>query len=213
LFRKITETVSKGVSTATEKAQQTVEITRLHAQISGKRKEIEKRYIEIGELVYESYSKGAGDFSDPKIGTICGEISGFLQEIEGLDERMMQLKGEKECECGRKVPYDSRFCPSCGHKFPEPGPGLPLERKEESSPAAGGTAGGAAGQAEDRPGSGEERSASDWADVGTPTLTDTEPTGWISPESAAKERAVCRACGASMEASSRFCPSCGLARS
>ncbi len=120
LFRKFTETVSKGVSTATEKAQQTVEITRLHAQISGKRKEIDKLFAEIGEAVFESYVAKDLSLAEPRIIPSCERIEAIRAEIEGLENRMMELRNEKECGCGKKVPYDVRFCPSCGHPFPEP---------------------------------------------------------------------------------------------
>lgn len=148
LFRKITETVSKGMSTAAEKAQHTVEITRLSAQISSKRKEIEKRYIEIGEAVYGGYAAGDIRPTETKVVSACGEIAAIVKEIEALDERIMQLRNEKTCECGKRVPYETRYCPSCGRKFPEPdlaadpaaGPAeaaLSEEGREEAEHASG----------------------------------------------------------------------------
>lgn len=120
LFRKITETVSKGVTTATEKAQQTVEITRLHAQISGKRKEVDKMLHGIGEIVFEGYQANDLPEIEGKLTSACEEIVAVQAEIEALEDRILQLRNEKECECGKKVPFDTRYCPSCGHAFPEP---------------------------------------------------------------------------------------------
>lgn len=121
-LKKLTETVSKGVSTATEKAQQTVEITKLHTHISGKRKEIERRYARIGEAVYEAYLKKDLSLAEGLVIPECDEISGIRKEIASLEERIRELRNEKECVCGQEVPYDTKFCPSCGHKFPEPVP-------------------------------------------------------------------------------------------
>ena len=120
IFRKISETVSKGVSTATEKAQQTVEITKLHGQISGKRKDIDKLLLGIGEIVFAAHQ--AKDYSQTESNTAsaCEQIAALNAEIEVLEDRILQLRNEKECECGKKVAADTRFCPSCGHAFPEP---------------------------------------------------------------------------------------------
>lgn len=120
LFKKITESVSKGVSTATEKAQQTVEITRLHAQISGKRKEIDKIFAAIGESVYKSHELGSLHVAESDVLPLCLEIDSFRREIEALDDRVKELRNEKDCVCGRRVPYETKFCPHCGNRFPEP---------------------------------------------------------------------------------------------
>jgi len=135
-LKKLTETVSKGVSTATEKAQQTVEITKLHTQISSKRKEIEKRYAQIGEAVYEAYL--AKDLSKAEAAILpeCEAISGLRKEIAGLEERIRELRNEKECVCGQTVPYETKFCPSCGRKFEFPEPVTPEVLPDQSEAPA-----------------------------------------------------------------------------
>jgi rRNA maturation endonuclease Nob1 len=129
-FKKLSDTVSKGVTTATEKAQQTVEITRLNAQMSGKRKEIEKLFANIGESVYEAYLAQDLSMAESKVIPGCEEISAIRVEITSLDDRIKEIRNEKECVCGKRVPVDTRFCPSCGHPFPDP----VLEVVEEESP-------------------------------------------------------------------------------
>ena len=120
LFRKLTETVSKGVSTATEKAQQTVEITRLHAQMAAKRKEIDNLMEEIGRMVYEGYLAGDPLQERARVEGVCEQIRSKYREITAIENRIMELRNEKECACGKKVAYDARFCPYCGTPFPEP---------------------------------------------------------------------------------------------
>ena len=120
LFRKLTETVSKGVSTATEKAQQTVEITRLHAQMAAKRKEIDKLMEEIGRMVYEGYLAGDPLQERARVEGVCEQIRSKYKEITAIENRIMELRNEKECACGKKVAYDARYCPYCGAPFPEP---------------------------------------------------------------------------------------------
>lgn len=181
-FKKITETVSKGVSTATEKAQQTVEVTRLHAQISGKRKEIEAIHAEIGAAVFDAYRQKDLSLAESKVIPACEEILVVQGEIEALEERIMQLRNEKECVCGRKVPYDTRFCPSCGHPFPEPVVSEPDPlTAEESKPAYEGDFPSADPFAEPpaaKTAAVESPSAADWADVGLRPRDDRENPGW-----------------------------------
>jgi len=193
LFRKITETVSKGVTTATEKAQQTVEITRLHTQISGKRKEVDKLLHGIGEIVFESYQTNDRSELEEKIKSACEEIVAVQAEIESLEDRILQLRNEKECECGKKLPFDTRYCPSCGHAFPEPevatDPLIPQSsvsvdpiRHEDSDAEAILT---------DAP---QHEHAGENADIDLVREADA---------------ASCAGCGTTLASSARFCPSCG----
>jgi rRNA maturation endonuclease Nob1 len=140
-FKKLTETVSKGVTTATEKAQQTVEITRLNAQMSGKRKEIEKLFANIGESVYEAYLAQDLSMAESKVIPGSEEISAIRVEITSLDDRIKAIRNEKECVCGKRMPIDTRFCPSCGHPFPDPVPEVieeetPIQEETPSSVTA-----------------------------------------------------------------------------
>ncbi|RKP57204.1 hypothetical protein D7Z26_04265 [Cohnella endophytica] len=119
-FKNLKETVSKGVSTATEKAQQTVEVTRLNAQISGKRKEIEKLFAIIGESVYEGYQVQDLSQAEAKVLPRCAEITAIQEEISALNDRIKAIRNEKDCVCGNRVSADTKFCPSCGNRFPDP---------------------------------------------------------------------------------------------
>lgn len=193
LFRKITETVSKGVTTATEKAQQTVEITKLHAQISGKRKDVDKLLHGIGEIVFESYQTKDRSETEAKVMSACEEIAAILSEIEALEDRILQLRNEKECECGKKLPFDTRYCPSCGHAFPEPevaaDPLIPQSsvsvdpiRQDDSDAEA------------ILPDAPQQDRTGENANAGSAGETDAP---------------VCSGCGTALAPSARFCPSCG----
>ncbi|BBI33038.1 zinc-ribbon domain-containing protein [Cohnella abietis] len=191
-FKKFTDTVSKGVTTATEKAQQTVEITRLNAQISGKRKEIDKLFAKIGESVYEAYV--AHDLSQAEVKVIpnCDEITAIRVEIEGLSARIKAIRNEKDCVCGKRVPEDTRFCPSCGHQFPEPIPPEPEVVDPE------GSEGSADGSSVD-----SLKSLPDG-------LSDSESLEeGAQPSSPIDQRQICNSCGTPLYADSHFCPACG----
>jgi len=188
-FKKLSDTVSKGVSTATEKAQQTVEVTKLNSQISSKRKDIDKLFASIGESVYEGYLAQDLSVSQSKVLPACEKISEIRAEIEALESRIKEIRNEKDCVCGKLVPYDTRFCPSCGHPFPIPEP--PVQEKEpvvESEPS-------------------ETQVSAD------PEKTDSkEPAAEVAeePESAPRDqRNICNSCGTPLYADSHFCPACG----
>ncbi|MBB6673398.1 zinc ribbon domain-containing protein [Cohnella nanjingensis] len=188
-FKKFTETVSKGVTTATEKAQQTVEITKIHSQISGKRKEIEKRFSDIGEAVYEAYLQHDLSRAEGVIIPACEEIAGFRREITGLEDRIRALRNEKECSCGQKVPFDTRFCPACGSPFADPVPPEPVATADPLAPSE--SVADAAAEAAD-------------AD---PTAERVELEE--APESEADVVRLCAECGAELPEDARFCQTCG----
>jgi predicted RNA-binding Zn-ribbon protein involved in translation (DUF1610 family) len=191
-FKKLSETVSKGVSTATEKAQQTVEITKLNVQISGKRKEIEKLFTTIGESVYEAYLEKDQSLAQVKVVPISEEITAIRNEINALDDRIKAIRNEKDCVCGKRVPFDTRYCPSCGHAFPEPEivkdypiqvetyvPEAPLEEE--------------------------------LLDHQGETVLDSDEVAAFKDESvrAMDQRQICKSCGTPLYADSHYCPNCG----
>ncbi|WP_169306565.1 zinc ribbon domain-containing protein [Cohnella pontilimi] len=206
LFRKISETVSKGVSTATEKAQQTVEITRLNSQISSKRKEIEKLYGDIGAAVFNGYLNKDLSLAEPKVIPACEQIAAIRHEIDTLEDRIMMIRNEKECVCGKKVPFDTRFCPSCGHRFPEPSA---QAERNAANPEPDQTADADTTDITGNMQEPEPAAASDWSDVGRAL-----PVYRMEEEPFPGERAqdiadACPACGTTVEAGARYCPSCG----
>lgn len=184
-FKKLTDTVSKGVTTATEKAQQTVETTRLNAQISSKRKEIDKLFARIGESVYEAYQEKDLSLAEVKVIPGCEEISAIYAEIASIDDRIKSIRNEKECVCGKRLPSDTRFCPSCGHPFPEPEPVIIEEAPIQVDPYL----------------------PDESDDANGPDLTKSEePTPTI-----VDQRQICKSCGTPMFGDSHFCPTCGQA--
>jgi hypothetical protein len=201
-FKKITDTVSKGVSTATEKAQQTVEITRLNSQISGKRKEIEKLYADIGESVYSAYRAHDLSLAESKVIPLCEEVTAIHEEIHTLDDRINELRNEKTCVCGQRVTYDVRFCPSCGHPFPDPQPEPEPIRHEEPAETSDATiAPAAAAIGMVPPSEGPET---------TIYATDIYAPEEELPPRTAKPQ-LCHNCGTRLAPDSRFCQTCGKA--
>ncbi|MDD9268083.1 hypothetical protein ACFPES_13675 [Paenibacillus sp. GCM10023248] len=109
--------VKQGASDAAKKAQQTVEITKLKAQISSKEKEIEKFYGLIGESVYSAYMTGDTARYGEIVERLSHGIAMVKQEIVQLEQKLIELRNEKECVCGKVVAADTKFCSTCGHQF------------------------------------------------------------------------------------------------
>lgn len=111
--------VKQGASDAAKKAQQTVEITRLKSQISGKEKEMEKLFHLMGETIYRAHEAGDIASSEQEIASLCEGLDALKLEIQLLDERIKNIRFEKSCPCGKVVPLDARFCPDCGTELME----------------------------------------------------------------------------------------------
>ncbi|MDF2721902.1 MAG: double zinc ribbon-containing protein [Paenibacillus sp.] len=129
----------EGASKAADMAKDTVEVTRLNAQIASKRKEIEKLYGHIGAIVFEAYTTQNMPNTEHEIEQNCRLIADLNQEIEFLEHRIKLVKNEKDCVCGNVVSLDIKFCPKCGHKFDEepPAPVALIEPEEKLCSSCG----------------------------------------------------------------------------
>lgn len=196
-IKKLTESVSKGVSTATEKAQTTVEITRLNSQISGKRREIERLYAKIGSSIYEAHLAHDMMLAEARVVPVCDEITAIRAEIGVLDERVKLLRNEKDCVCGKRLPMSVRFCSYCGHEFPPP-PEPEPEPEAEDEAAADSASGYEVSE-----GSVETADAHGGVRLGK---GGEEPP---VPARPVDTRQICASCGTPLYADSHFCPACG----
>lgn len=109
----------KGVSDASNKAKTIVDVNKIKMQVSQKEKEIEVEYKGIGEIVFNAFKNDNSENIDELIQDKCNIILAKQEEIRQLNQKIGELNNEKECVCGRLVPIDTKFCPSCGHKFEE----------------------------------------------------------------------------------------------
>lgn len=103
-----------GLNQVKDKAQQTVEATKISTQISSKRRERTAQLAGLGEMVHEAFM--AGNLSDQveRIDSMSKAVLRIDGEIELLEQQLVQVKGEKVCSCGAVVPAESKFCHSCG---------------------------------------------------------------------------------------------------
>lgn len=103
-----------GAAKAADVAQQTVEMTKIAAQITGRKREIEKYKTLMGDEIYEAYRAGKLSEAQEAINELCLAIEELEQEIEGLERKMKRLRNERSCVCGKTLPADVKYCPECG---------------------------------------------------------------------------------------------------
>ncbi|MCM3339166.1 zinc ribbon domain-containing protein [Paenibacillus sp. MER TA 81-3] len=129
-MNRLIQKLKEGASKASEKAQNVMEINRIQAQITARRKEIESNIYNIGELVYDAYKKNDLTIAESDIMEIGKANLALEEEIKQLEWKTSELRHEKRCECGEIAPITAKFCSSCGSKLPEP-PAPLLEEDEE----------------------------------------------------------------------------------
>ena len=118
--------IKQSASDAAKKAQQTVEITKLKSQISGKEKDREKLFYQIGTALYRSHQAGNVAESEQEVMGCCQQLDELQSDIQMIEERIRMIRFEKTCTCGKVVALDTKFCPDCGTQ-------LPLEPKADST--------------------------------------------------------------------------------
>lgn len=124
--------IKDGASRVSEKAQSSVEVSKLNGQISDLEHEMQVEFLKMGKLFYEGYRSRDLSAAEGPMVELARACNKLQEQIDGVRARIAELKNERLCTCGRVVALDANFCPHCGRKL-EP---VPL-RKE---PAADATA-------------------------------------------------------------------------
>lgn len=110
--------LKQGMSDAGAKAKTMMEVNKLRQQVSSKQQDINTLYQKMGQHLYKQYEEQQLAI-DEEILASCADILRIDQEIAELEVEIRALNGEKKCICGQVVPIETRFCPACGHQFPE----------------------------------------------------------------------------------------------
>lgn len=123
---KVKQGISKGVSTASVKSKELLEVTRLKSQINN----IQKRRIdaieELGNIVYTMYLKE--NIDELRIKDKALEIQKVDSQIRNWENEIVEVqKIAREslglvasigaCVCGAEIYEDTKFCGGCGKKI------------------------------------------------------------------------------------------------
>lgn len=114
---KLGEKSSEVANTLGKKSEEMVTITKLKMKINKLEGNIERKKMELGDLVYSLYIKNIDDKND--IIVICEEIKEIEEEIQQSKEKINAITPKpKTCpNCGAEVSNNVNFCSQCGTKI------------------------------------------------------------------------------------------------
>lgn len=114
-IKNITKKVTETAKVAAKKSGDMVELTKLKMNISSEEDKIEKEYVQMGKIVFETYEKGE------KVGeefeAHCEKIVSYRENINAMKDQILKLRNVKVCpECGAELESEVLFCAKCGMK-------------------------------------------------------------------------------------------------
>ena len=130
MFDSFKDSINKGVATVSVKSGSLKEKTLIKTAISNAQKQMASELNDLGVRFYNTWK--AGSASVDIFTEDFQRIQGYEKEIEGLKERLGQMKEEEEkllgggqkapaaggsvfcTNCGKALPVGSRFCDECG---------------------------------------------------------------------------------------------------
>ena len=124
-FDKVKKGVIKGVSTASVKSKEILEVTRLKSRINTVQSQKSSAIEELGNIVYTMLLKGAID--EVRINEKGSAILKFDNQIKDLESEIVQVQNSSreslgmlasigKCVCGADLYEDIKFCGACGKK-------------------------------------------------------------------------------------------------
>lgn len=109
--------LKEGASKAADMAKETVEVTRLNAQISSKKREMEKKTNQIGEVTLTAFLNNSLDSIEHGVKDLCLDMESLRKDVDQLDIKIREVRNEKDCPCGKTLSLQTKFCSACGHNF------------------------------------------------------------------------------------------------
>lgn len=116
-FNDLGVTITKTAKEIGERADIFIETQKLHNRAVSEKRMIEKKFNDLGILVYEKFV--GGEDLEAELAEICEEITKRKTVIAGYKEEIARLKGRKICGgCGESIDRNAAFCPKCGTPCP-----------------------------------------------------------------------------------------------
>ena len=124
-FDKVKQGISKGVSTASVKSKEMIDVTQLRNQINAFQGQKTIAIEELGNIVYTMFLKENIDLvrvneKSSVILKIDGQIKELEKEIIQVQNKARESLGmvapRGKCVCGAEIYEDTKFCGGCGKK-------------------------------------------------------------------------------------------------
>lgn len=114
-----------AAQTVGKMAGQFVDMSKLRINISELNGEINKRYQELGQFIYEA--KKAGSADEAELEEKIAGIDDLYAQFGVVSAQLAALQNKVTCPaCGKQMSVDSAFCSHCGMKL-EKAPETPAE--------------------------------------------------------------------------------------
>lgn len=114
IFEKIGDAASKTYKFTAEKTSKIAKETKMKMQINEHKSDIKDIYIEIGEAVFEKYSKDE-ELDLKELQQKCEEIQLLSEKIVKCKDEILKLKQKKQCKnCYEEIEMSAHYCPNCG---------------------------------------------------------------------------------------------------
>ncbi|WP_405106600.1 zinc ribbon domain-containing protein [Paenibacillus sp. FSL K6-1217] len=109
--------IKDGASRVSEKAQSSVEVSKLNGQISDIEHEMQVEFLKMGKLFYEGYRSRDMSVAEGQMIELARGCNKLQEQIEDVRSRIAELRNERLCACGQIVALEANFCPHCGRKL------------------------------------------------------------------------------------------------
>lgn len=113
----ILDKLNSLAKSATDIANETIEITRLNAQIGTQQNKIAGLKNRLGEHVWLRFQEG--EQPDETAAELCREIADIVTDIENKRAQVQALKGASQQQEAASVAADASGCPTCGVANPD----------------------------------------------------------------------------------------------
>ena len=105
-----------AAQTVGKMAGQFVDMSKLRINISELNGEINKRYQELGQFIYEA--KKAGTADEAELADKIAGIDDLYAQFAVVSAQLAAIQNKVTCPaCGKQMPQDSMFCSHCGMKL------------------------------------------------------------------------------------------------
>lgn len=123
---KMKQGINKGITTASVKSKEMIEVTRLKSQISTIQQQKSSAIEELGNIVYTMFLKN--NFDELRQKEKCEAILRIDNQIKAVEDEIIQAQNKAKeslgitatigkCSCGADMLEGIKFCGGCGKKI------------------------------------------------------------------------------------------------
>lgn len=118
-FNDLGKKFSHAARSVQERTREGSETSRLAANLSAARAELDSRLTELGRAYYEHVANAGAEVDDSLICAVRESVA----RIEALSAQRDRARAQTRCPiCGSAQSEDARFCSNCGRPLSEPSP-------------------------------------------------------------------------------------------